>query len=79
LALLHRPIADFVLAQEYSLAGLFRQRGIYVPAPPTTETVRNVYFLLGIALALVAIARIWLALHPGGIAVLSQASAFLRS
>jgi len=68
LALLHRPIADFILAQEYALAGLFRQRGIRVPAPPTTETVRNIYFLLGITLALISMARIWLSLHPGGFA-----------
>jgi hypothetical protein len=64
LALLHRPIADFILTQEYALAGLFRQRGIRVPAPPTTETFRNLYFLLGIALALVSMVRIWFWLHP---------------
>jgi hypothetical protein len=65
LALLHRPIADFILSQEYALAGLFRQRGIQVPAPPTTETIRNLYFLLGIALALISLGRIWFGLHPG--------------
>jgi hypothetical protein len=64
LALLHRPIADFILSQEYALAGLFRQRGIPVPAPPSTETLRNLYFALGIALALVSLGRIWLSLHP---------------
>ena len=69
LALLHRPIADFILRQEYALAGLFRQRSIHFPAPPTTETVRNVYFFLGIALALISMARIWLWLHPGAVAL----------
>ncbi|MGE0405628.1 MAG: hypothetical protein AB7O65_04945 [Candidatus Korobacteraceae bacterium] len=67
LAMLHRPIADFVLSQEYALAGLFRQRGIPVPAPPTTEVFRDVYFTLGILLALVSMARIWYTLNPQGI------------
>ena len=64
LALLHRPIADFMLQQEYMIAGVFRQRGVSVPAPPTTETLRNVYFGLGIFLAVVAMGRIWVSLHP---------------
>lgn len=64
LALFHRPVADFILAQEYALAGIFRQRGVPVPAPPTTETVRNIYFCLGIFLAVVAMVRIWSFLHP---------------
>jgi hypothetical protein len=65
LALLHRPVADFMLHQERALAGMFRQRGLLVPAPPTTETLRTVYFSLGIVLALVALIRIWLSIHPG--------------
>ncbi len=67
LALLHRPIADFMLHQERVLAGMFRQRGVPVPQPPTTDTLRNVYFGLGIFLALVAIIRLWSLLHPEGI------------
>jgi hypothetical protein len=64
LACFHRPVADFILSQEHALAGLFRVRGIPVPAPPTTETLRTLYFSLGIFLALVAMARIWWSLHP---------------
>jgi len=64
LALFHRPFADFVLEYEYALAGIFRSRGVRVPAPPSTETLRNVYFALGIVLALVAMGRIWGQLHP---------------
>ncbi|MGI9102865.1 MAG: hypothetical protein ACR2IF_10530 [Terriglobales bacterium] len=64
IALFHRPIADFVLDQERALVIVFRQRGVPIPAAPTTETGRNIYFGLGIGLALFEIFRIWLLLHP---------------
>jgi hypothetical protein len=64
IAYFHRPIADFVLVQERALVVAFRQRGVPVPAPPTTETARNIYFLIGIFLAMLEICRIWVLLHP---------------
>jgi hypothetical protein len=64
IAYFHRPIADFVLVQERALVVAFRQRGVPVPAPPTTETARNIYFLIGILLAMLEICRIWVLLHP---------------
>jgi hypothetical protein len=64
IALFHRPIADFMLGQERALVILFRQRGVRVPAAPTTETARNVYFGLGIGLALFEILRVLMLLHP---------------
>jgi hypothetical protein len=64
IAMFHRPIADFILEYERSLVVIFRQRGVALPAAPTRETIRRIYFLLGISIALLEIARIWLMLHP---------------
>ncbi len=64
IALFHRPIADFVLMQERALVIAFRQRGVPLPAAPTTETARTIYFVMGILLAMFEIVRIWMLLHP---------------
>ncbi len=64
IALFHRPLADFMLQQERALVVMFRQRGVPYPATPTTETTRNVYFGIGILLAMFEIVRIWMMLHP---------------
>jgi len=63
IAFFHRPIADFVLVQERALVVAFRQRGLPMPAAPTTETARTVYFMIGIGLAIYEICRIWMMLH----------------
>ena len=64
IALFHRPLADFMLQQERVLVVIFRQRGVPYPAVPTTETTRNVYFGIGILLAMYELVRIWILLHP---------------
>jgi hypothetical protein len=64
IAMFHRPIADFILEYERSLVVMFRQRGLLVPAAPTRETIRNIYFLLGISIALLELARIYMLVHP---------------
>jgi hypothetical protein len=64
IALFHRPLADFMLRQERVLVVIFRQRGVPYPATPTTETSRNVYFGIGILLAMYQLVRIWMLLHP---------------
>ena len=64
IALFHRPFADFMLQQERVLVVMFRQRGVPYPATPTMETTRNVYFGIGIGLAMYEIVRIWMLLHP---------------
>lgn len=64
IALFHRPLADFMLHQERALVVIFRQRGVPYPATPTTETTRNVYFGIGILLAMFELVRIWMLLHP---------------
>ncbi len=70
IALFHRPIADYMLRYERVLVVAFRQRGVPLPPPPTSETCRNVYFALGIFLAVFEIFRIWLMLHhPGSLTV----------
>ena len=66
IALFHRPLADFVLFHERALVIAARQRGLPLPATPTTETTRNIYFCLGICLALFEILRIWSLLNPAG-------------
>lgn len=59
IAMFHRPIADFVLDQESSLVVLFRQRGLAIPALPKRDTVRNLYFVVGIGIALFELVQIW--------------------
>ena len=63
IALFHRPIADFIMEQERVLVVAFRQRGI--PAPMlTSEWARNIYFCLGIFIAVLEFVRIYGLLHP---------------
>ena len=64
IAFLHRPIADFLLRHERAVVIALRQRGIPYPPTPTTETVRNAYFGVGILLAMFELVRIWMLLHP---------------
>ncbi len=59
----HRPIADYVLEQERLLVGLFRQRGVPMPAAPTTESAHNIYFGIGMFVVLFEMLRIFLALR----------------
>ena len=64
IAFLHRPLADFMLRHERRLVIVLRQRGVPYPPTPTTETVRNAYFSIGIVLAMYELIRIWMMLHP---------------
>lgn len=61
--LFHRQISDYVLEQERRLVVVFRERGVPLPAAPTTEMSRNIYFGLGTFVVLYQIARIWLSLR----------------
>jgi hypothetical protein len=63
MAALHRPIADFMLARERSLELAFRERGMALPAVPTTETLRTIYFSIGIFIVLVEMLRIYQITH----------------
>ena len=55
----HAPIADFMLDQERSLVIRFRQPALAMVIPGR-NTARNLYFGMGIGIALVEIIRIWL-------------------
>ena len=59
IAYFHRPIADYITEQERSLVVLFRQRGVPLPAAPSTESARNIYFGLGMFVVLFELARIF--------------------
>jgi len=60
LAGFHRPVSDFVLEQEHAFTCLARRGGIRLPAPLSVETSRNLFFAMGILVALAQIARIYL-------------------
>jgi hypothetical protein len=60
LAAFHRPVSDFILQQEHAFTGLARRGGIRLPAPLSIETSRTLFFAMGILVALLQIARIWM-------------------
>jgi len=64
IAAFHRPIADFVMPHERQLVALFRSRGLPLPDVVKESTAYNVYFSLGILVALIELARIYLMLRP---------------
>ena len=59
----HRRIADFILERERSLVLTFRQRGVPLPAAPSTETARNLYFGIGIFIVVVELLRLYQLSH----------------
>ena len=63
IALFHRPIADYMLQQERALDYLFRSRGVNLPPPPSESTTRNIYFAVGIVIALLQAGRLLLMLR----------------
>jgi hypothetical protein len=59
IAVFHRPIGDFMLEQERSLDFMFRSRGFRLPPPPTQAAARDIYFLIGIIVALIGVGQLW--------------------
>ncbi len=57
IAAFHRPIADFVMERERATVILLRQRGFPLPAAPTTETARTLYFWIGISVTIIELFR----------------------
>ncbi len=57
----HRQIADFILNREQELAALLSQRGISLPAFPSSKFTHDLYFCIGTFVAILSLARIWLA------------------
>ncbi len=62
IALFHKQLADFIFEQDRSLTALFRQRGLSLPLGPSRETAHNLYFCIGITVAIISLMRIWLLL-----------------
>jgi hypothetical protein len=55
----HVRIADFILEQEYALILACRQRGIVLPTALPRATARNIYFTVGITIALLQLLRLY--------------------
>ena len=64
MAAFHKPIADFVLERERNLVILLRQRGLMVPPAPTRNTAHTMYFCIGVGIAAIELARIYM-MHRG--------------
>jgi hypothetical protein len=54
----HTQIADFILKREYSLILAFRERGVELPTAISRKTAHNIYFSLGILIALIELLRL---------------------
>jgi hypothetical protein len=63
IALFHVPLADFIRRQDCEVADTLRERGVAFPGGLPEEASRTLFFALGIAIALISLARIWLTLH----------------
>jgi hypothetical protein len=60
IAMFHKPIADWIREQDRQLVVIARQRGVPLPAVPTTETARTIYFWMGISVAVFQLTQIWM-------------------
>jgi len=58
-ALFHQPLADFIAEQDRALVAVARRRGLLLPGVPSAKTYRNLYFSVGIFVALYELLRIW--------------------
>lgn len=60
IALFHRPLSDFIVAQDRELVSMFRQRGLSLPGAMEESTSRNLFFSAGILVAVLQLIRIWM-------------------
>jgi hypothetical protein len=63
IALFHAKVADFLREQDHAFASLMRQRGVPIPGALPKQTAHTLFFVLGIAMALFSLGRIWFALR----------------
>ena len=63
IALFHTRLADFLRKQDHELAAMFRQHGVPIPGALPKQTAHSLFFVIGIAVALFGLTRIWLTLH----------------
>ncbi|MFL6301858.1 MAG: hypothetical protein ACJ71N_14740 [Terriglobales bacterium] len=59
IAVFHCRIADFIFNYEEAFAATARQRGLPLPFPPKAETLRTIYFFIGVLVVLLELGRIW--------------------
>jgi len=59
IAIFHCRIADFIFQYEEAFAATARQRGLPLPMPPRAETLRTIYFFIGVVVVLLELGRIW--------------------
>jgi len=59
IAVFHCRIADFIFQYEEAFATTAQQRGFPLPMPPKAETLRTIYFFIGVIVVLLELARIW--------------------
>jgi hypothetical protein len=59
IAIFHRPLAGKIMEQERVLDTHLRDRGVHLPAPLSDSTAQNLYFCIGIFVAVVQTVRIW--------------------
>lgn len=55
----HRPLADFIVELEHSLAAMFRVGGLNLPGPPKRSIMHTIYFCLGIFVCVFSMAKIY--------------------
>jgi hypothetical protein len=60
IVLFHRPIADFILRQEQHMASILSQRGLRLPQFPSPQFAHNLYFFIGVFVAVISMARIYM-------------------
>jgi hypothetical protein len=58
-ALFHQPLADFITEQDRAVVAVARSRGWFLPDVPSARICRNLYFSVGIFVALYELLRIW--------------------
>jgi hypothetical protein len=59
IAIFHCKIADFIFRYEEVFATSAQQRGLPLPMPPRAETLRTIYFFIGVIVVLLELSRIW--------------------
>ena len=58
----HKQVGDFVLEQEKQLAARLTQRGIFVPEFPSGEFAHDLYFVIGVVVAVATSIQIYVSL-----------------
>lgn len=63
IALFHAQLADFLRERDRVLGAAFRERGVAFPEVLSKQATHNIFFMLGVLIALFSLGRIWLSQH----------------